>query len=218
MRRSPRPIAATRWAARSPRSRRRPRRRPTIGRPGPVRGRGPRVLDRAIGMAMSFITRRAGMPRAASSPGMRPRSSSCSVPADRGSAYLIERDGFLFQSPITWYARQRRWDLSPGYEKDNAPLRPAGPARRACTATRTGSSRWRARSTGIGRRSSGATRSAASGATGLASSTSGVPTLVDGRDMTIVNPAALEPSLRDAVCEQCHLMRPSARRAAGPPG
>ena len=29
--------------------------------------------------------------------------------------------------------------------------------------------------------------------------------MVDGRDMTIVNPAALEPSLRDAVCEQCHL-------------
>ena len=34
----------------------------------------------------------------------------------------------------------------------------------------------------------------------------GIPTVVDGRDTTIVNPAALEPSLRDAVCEQCHLM------------
>ena len=37
----------------------------------------------------------------------------------QGLAYLIERDGFLFQSPITWYARERRWDLSPGYEKSN---------------------------------------------------------------------------------------------------
>ena len=32
------------------------------------------------------------------------------------------------------------------------------------------------------------------------------PGLVDGRDVTIVNPANLEPSLRDAVCEQCHLL------------
>ena len=28
---------------------------------------------------------------------------------------------------------------------------------------------------------------------------------VNGQDMTIVNPDSLEPSLRDAVCEQCHL-------------
>ena len=34
-------------------------------------------------------------------------------------AYLIERDGFLFQSPITRYVRSERWDLSPGYEKKN---------------------------------------------------------------------------------------------------
>ena len=33
----------------------------------------------------------------------------------RGIAFLIERDGFLFQSPIAWFAQQRRWDISPGY-------------------------------------------------------------------------------------------------------
>ena len=33
----------------------------------------------------------------------------------RGITYLIERDGFLFQSPIAWFAQQRRWDISPGY-------------------------------------------------------------------------------------------------------
>ena len=32
------------------------------------------------------------------------------------------------------------------------------------------------------------------------------PTLVDGQDATIVNPADLEPSIREAVCEQCHLI------------
>ena len=30
--------------------------------------------------------------------------------------------------------------------------------------------------------------------------------LVDGRDLTIVNPRHLEPALRSAVCEQCHLL------------
>ena len=35
-------------------------------------------------------------------------------------SYLIERDGFLFESPITWYAQGQRWGISPGYEKRNA--------------------------------------------------------------------------------------------------
>ena len=33
----------------------------------------------------------------------------------QGIAYLIERDGFLFQSPIAWFAQQGRWWLSPSY-------------------------------------------------------------------------------------------------------
>ncbi len=34
----------------------------------------------------------------------------------QGVSYLIERDGFLFESPITWYAKDHRFGLSPGYE------------------------------------------------------------------------------------------------------
>src|SRR5207248_2420213 len=30
-------------------------------------------------------------------------------------SYLINRDGFLFQSPVTWYTQKGIWDLSPGY-------------------------------------------------------------------------------------------------------
>ena len=33
----------------------------------------------------------------------------------RGVTFLIERGGFLFQSPIAWFAQERRWDISPGY-------------------------------------------------------------------------------------------------------
>ena len=39
----------------------------------------------------------------------------------RGTSYLIERDGFLTQSPISWFSRAKRWDLSPGYEGSNPP-------------------------------------------------------------------------------------------------
>ncbi len=33
----------------------------------------------------------------------------------RGTNFLIENDGFLFLSPIAWFAQQRRWGISPGY-------------------------------------------------------------------------------------------------------
>lgn len=32
-------------------------------------------------------------------------------------SYLFERNGYLFEHPITWYSRKKIWDLSPGYEK-----------------------------------------------------------------------------------------------------
>src|SRR5262249_4951018 len=48
--------------------------------------------------------------------------------ARQGASYLIERDGFLYQSPLSWYSQKRRWDLSPGFESYNyhfdRPIRP----------------------------------------------------------------------------------------------
>jgi len=35
-----------------------------------------------------------------------------------GRTYLRERDGYLFELPVTWYAQKQAWDASPGYEKD----------------------------------------------------------------------------------------------------
>ena len=37
----------------------------------------------------------------------------------RGTVFLIERDGFLFQSPIAWFAQKGRWDIAPGYGEVN---------------------------------------------------------------------------------------------------
>ena len=31
-------------------------------------------------------------------------------------SYLIEDDGFLIESPVTWYAAPQQWGMSPGYD------------------------------------------------------------------------------------------------------
>lgn len=31
-------------------------------------------------------------------------------------SYLVEVDGFLHESPITWYTSKQKWDMSPGYD------------------------------------------------------------------------------------------------------
>src|SRR5689334_8440782 len=33
----------------------------------------------------------------------------------KGRTYLFEVGGFLFESPINWYAQQRLWDMTPNY-------------------------------------------------------------------------------------------------------
>ena len=41
----------------------------------------------------------------------------------KGRTYLFDVDGFLFESPINWYAQQRLWDMTPNYENvTEAPL------------------------------------------------------------------------------------------------
>jgi predicted CXXCH cytochrome family protein len=36
-------------------------------------------------------------------------------------SYLIEDDGFLVESPITWYASRQAWGMSPGFDHANQP-------------------------------------------------------------------------------------------------
>lgn len=34
----------------------------------------------------------------------------------RGRSYCLDRDGWLFMSPLSWYSGQKKWDLSPEYD------------------------------------------------------------------------------------------------------
>ena len=123
----------------------------------------------------------------------------------RGRSYLIERDGRLFQSPISWYSQQGRWDLSPDtLVKNNHFERAIDPSCVFCHTNRfdpvVGSiNRYRPptfKGLAIG-------CERCHGPGGLHVRNPGV--LSEGRDLTIVNPAHLEPMLRESVCEQCHL-------------
>jgi Flp pilus assembly protein TadD len=121
-----------------------------------------------------------------------------------GIAYLIERDGFLFQSPIGWYARARRWDLPPGYEKSHSHFdRPIESTCLFCHANRSvpvPGTVNRYRPPFFEGHAIGCERCHGPGELHAARPGSG-----GGRDLTIVNPAALDPALRDSVCQQCHL-------------
>jgi len=122
----------------------------------------------------------------------------------QGAAYLVERDGFLFESPITWYSRRQRWDLSPGFEAFNYHFdRATQPNCLFCHANRVEPEAGpvnRYRQPIFQGHAIGCERCHGPGELHVAR-----PTIVDGKDITIVNPADLAPALRDDVCAQCHL-------------
>lgn len=124
----------------------------------------------------------------------------------RGKSYLVDRDGHLFMSPISWYAEKHIWDLSPGFDEELRFNRPIiaqclfchcnhadaidGPINSFRTPAFRGFSIGCERCHGPGElhvrlRENGEKASKP--------------------DYTLVNPRHLEPRLRDAVCEQCHL-------------
>ncbi len=123
-------------------------------------------------------------------------------------SYLIERDGFLFESPITWFAHDRGWGLSPGYETRVSRFdRPVLSECLFCHANRaervsSANNQYQTPVFAQGH-SIGCERCHGPGELHVLQ-----PAASPGKDVTIVNPAHLEPSRRDAVCEQCHLIGP----------
>jgi Cytochrome c554 and c-prime len=116
----------------------------------------------------------------------------------RGLSYLFSRDGFLFESPVNWYANEHRWDMAPGYQDiREIPLNlPAVPSCLRCHV-----SGMRAPIKGTENLypmpvfvHSGITCERCHG-----------PGEAHVHGGSIVNPAKLSPERRDEVCMQCHL-------------
>lgn len=132
----------------------------------------------------------------------------------RGRSYLVDRGGLLYQSPVSWYSQEQKWDLSPGYSLDVSETRFERRVTDDClgchvgrvavadreVADRTGSPPFLElgisceRCHGPGREHVAFQEGSREGGEGADS---------------IVNPAKLDPWRRDSVCFQCHL---SAKR------
>ena len=122
----------------------------------------------------------------------------------QGRSFLVNRNGYLFESPVTWYVQRGRWDLSPGFEKGNSHF--TRPIINEClfchgnyaehiegTVNRYRDPIFRGHAIGCER------------CHGPGELHVKRHERTEGVDPTIVNPRRLDPALRDAVCEQCHL-------------
>lgn len=120
-------------------------------------------------------------------------------------AFLIQRDDYLFQSPMTWYSQEKRWDIAPSYENRVGRFeRQISPACLRCHANaveHVEGTEGRYRPPIFRGHSIGCERCHGPGELHVAQ-----PTLARGDAPRIVNPARLEPALREAVCQQCHLL------------
>ncbi|MEO1999433.1 MAG: cytochrome c3 family protein [Planctomycetaceae bacterium] len=127
--------------------------------------------------------------------------------------YLIDRGGILFESPITWYADKRKWDLSPGYH-ENPRQRFNRRVSDGCVQCHSGhaaftgdgtSNRFEEqpfRELGIGcERCHGPGKRHVERFEADDWDTDND----SADDMLIVNPARLDRHLEDSVCYQCHM-------------
>ena len=132
----------------------------------------------------------------------------------RGRSYLVDRGGLLYQSPVSWYSQEQKWDLSPGYSLDVSETRFERRVTDDCLGCHVGRVAIADREIpdrtasppflelGIScERCHGPGRSHVAFHEGTQSE--------DPLSDSIVNPARLDPWRRDSVCFQCHL---SAKR------
>lgn len=125
----------------------------------------------------------------------------------RGRSYLLNRDGLLFMSPVTWYSEGARWDLSPGYDPQAHPRFERRVAD-GCIACHAGTVRQerngphRFANEPFFEMAIGCERCHGPGKEHV--DLQYKPYEVDRLD-SIVNPGKLSPARRDSICFQCHL-------------
>ncbi|MBS0262045.1 MAG: hypothetical protein JSS02_08805 [Planctomycetes bacterium] len=134
--------------------------------------------------------------------------------------YLCELDGFLVESPITWYSATKKWALSPGYEKQDSGF--ARPVYFECIYCHAGEVRPAAETDGlmtIHDQAISCERCHGPGELHVQKRTDAGPS-ADGAnaneiDDTIVNPAKLDRERSIAVCSQCHLNGEASAELSG---
>jgi len=130
--------------------------------------------------------------------------------------FLAELDGFLVESPLTWYASRDAWDMSPGYDQPGQMgfQRAVGEGCLFCHAGRAEAIEGSLHRIRIHEAAIGCERCHGPGAAHVrrhARAPGGQAT----PDDTIVNPRHLPRELAEAVCQQCHLQASVAVAAPG---
>jgi len=116
----------------------------------------------------------------------------------RGRSYLFETDGFLFESPVNWYANKGVWDMAPAYQTAHEiPLNL--PAYASCLHCHVSGMRPPAKDTDNRYPSPPFLHN------GVSCERCHGPGAGHANGGPIVNPAKLAPARRDEVCMQCHL-------------
>lgn len=135
------------------------------------------------------------------------------VPADlaigsgsRGRSYLTVDHGAVWQSPVSWFGHQNRWDVSPGFDLAKEIRRPVVGRCLACHTDHPDpvpDSINRYREPLLPTQAAiGCERCHGPGELHVAERLHGPR---EGPDTSIVNPARLPADLRADVCRQCHL-------------
>jgi predicted CXXCH cytochrome family protein len=123
--------------------------------------------------------------------------------------YVVEAEGFLLESPITWYSARKAWGMSPGYDQPHHSSfgRGIGEMCLYCHVGRAepvdrNENRMRVLEPTIG-----CERCHGPGSLHVAEHTkgqNGVKKEGGAVDHTIVNPTHLSRELAEAICQQCH--------------
>jgi hypothetical protein len=115
-----------------------------------------------------------------------------------GYSYLTDRDGYLFQTPISWFSQKQIWDLSPSFDSSILVGRPVDVDCLFCH-----SNQVRARQGYKNRYEEPIFDGTVIGCERCHGP--GERHIETEDKLDIVNPKNLTPILYDAVCEQCHL-------------
>jgi hypothetical protein len=124
----------------------------------------------------------------------------------RGYSYVADREGFLFQTPISWFSQEQHWGLSPGFRPASLSGRPLTGDCMYCHVNRAEPEEDTVNhfpAALFDGQPIGCERCHGPGALHAQARHHKDP--AGDSDDTIVHPSRLAPALRDAVCEQCHL-------------
>lgn len=135
---------------------------------------------------------------------------------DFARSYAVEIDGYLYESPITWYASTKQWGLSPGYDTPQhwGFERPIQVECLACHSGRAEAAQGTLHRITVHEQAIGCENCHGPGSRHEAARRVANQT-TDVDDLTIVNPGKLARPHLEAICAACHLNGPAAAPVRG---